>query len=238
MDQLKQPQHQEIRTELLIEQYRSLREEIIQRVQARQQMWYVLLLMAGTFLTIGVQPGIAAWTVLLYPVMALFFAANWSHNNTRIDQITWYLQHEMEEPFQLPGWETYRTRTFRRTSRREQQPHPLALPGLLTFSARGVFLTTQLLALGIGMVRLVQVGLILPMLLSALVDLLATGATYALLSDRKADLLRRNEQNQSMIQEKTCKLRLSSRHDSGLKSGIGFDKNDTTASRANRDPSA
>ena len=35
-----------------------------------------------------------------------------------------------------------------------------------------------------------------------------------------------------------CKLRLSSRHDSGLKSGIGFDKNDTTASRANRDPSA
>lgn len=126
-----------------MEQYRSLREEIIQRVQARQQMWYVLLLMAGTFLTIGVQPGIAAWTVLLYPILALFFAANWSHNNTRIDQITWYIQQEIEELFHLPGWETYRTRHFRRKRRSERQSLPLAIPGLLTFSTRGVFLTTQ-----------------------------------------------------------------------------------------------
>ena len=67
MDQFDQHQLQEVRSELIVEQYRSLREEIIQRVQARQQMWYVLLFIAGTFFTIGVQPGIAAWTISLYP---------------------------------------------------------------------------------------------------------------------------------------------------------------------------
>ena len=41
MDQLDQHQLQAVCTELIVEQYRSLREEIIQRVQARQQMWYV-----------------------------------------------------------------------------------------------------------------------------------------------------------------------------------------------------
>ena len=63
IDQLDQQQLQEIRSELIVEQYRSLREEIIQRVQARQQMWYVLLFVAGTFFTIGIQPGFSAWTL-------------------------------------------------------------------------------------------------------------------------------------------------------------------------------
>lgn len=65
MDQLDQHQLQEVRAELIVEEYRSLRAEIIQREQARQQMWYVLLFIAGTFFTIGVQPGIAAWSILL-----------------------------------------------------------------------------------------------------------------------------------------------------------------------------
>ena len=194
MEQFEQQQMQEIRTQLIVEQYHSLREEIIQRVQARQQMWYVLLLVAGTFLTIGVQPGIASWTILLYPLIALFFAVNWSHNDTRIDQITWYIHHEIEEPFQFRGWETYRTQKFRREWRRKQIFHPLALaPGLLTFSARGVFLTTQLLSIGIGIMRLVQSGMIVMALLSLLIDLIATVATYFLLIDRKVQLLRENE---------------------------------------------
>src|SRR5204863_9788835 len=101
MEQLDQEQLQQIRTEIIVEQYHSLRDEIIQRVQARQQMWYVLLLVASTFFTIGVQPSIAAWTILLYPLISLFFAANWVHNDTRIDQITWYIQHEIEKPLQF-----------------------------------------------------------------------------------------------------------------------------------------
>lgn len=193
MEQLDRQQLHEIRTELIVEQYHSLREEIIQRVQARQQMWYVLLLVAGTFLTIGVQPGIASWTILLYPLIAFFFAVNWSHNDTRIDQITWYIHHEVEEPLQFTGWETYRSQKFHRKWRREQIFHPLALlPGLLTFSARGVFLTTQLLSIGIGIMRLIQSGMTFLALLSMLIDLIATIATFFLLMDRKVQMLREN----------------------------------------------
>lgn len=193
MEQLDQQQLQQVQTELLVEQYHSLREEIIQRVQARQQMWYVLLLVAGTFLSIGVQPGIAAWTILLYPLIALFFAINWAHNDTRIDQITWYIQHEIEEPLQFKGWETYRTQKFRR-KRAEQRSHPLALvPGLLTFSSRGVFLTTQLLSIGIGAMRLVQAGMLVLALVSLLIDMIATIATHFLLVDRKARTLQEQE---------------------------------------------
>lgn len=189
-DQLDQQQLQEVRPELIVEEYRSLREEIIQRVQARQQMWYVLLFIAGTFFTIGVQPGIAAWTILLYPLIALFFATNWAHNDTRIDQITWYIQYEIEKPLEFIGWETYRTQKFRRKLWTRQKHHPLALiPGLLTISARGVFLTTQLMALCIGMVRLSISGELRLAILLLLINVIIIATTYVLLIDRKAQAM-------------------------------------------------
>ena len=196
MDQLDQHQLQEVRSELIVEQYRSLREEIIQRVQARQQMWYVLLFIAGTFFTIGVQPGIAAWTILLYPLITLFFSTNWAHNDTRIDQITWYIQYEIEKPLEFMGWETYRTQKFRRTLWAKKQHHPLALvSGLQTFSARGVFLTTQLMALCIGMVRLISSGELILAIVSLLINLTVIIVTYSILSDRKAQAVQLDKNN-------------------------------------------
>jgi hypothetical protein len=196
MAQLDQHQLQEVRSELIVEEYRSLRAEIIQRVQARQQMWYVLLFIAGTFFTIGVQSGIAAWTILLYPLIALFFATNWAHNDTRIDQITWYIQYEIEKPLEFMGWETYRTQKFRRKLWAKKQHHSLApVPGLLTFSARGVFLTTQLIALSIGMVRLIYAGELSLAILSLLINLIVIIATYFLLSDRKTQAMQVDKNN-------------------------------------------
>jgi hypothetical protein len=196
MDQLDQHQLQEVRAELIVEEYRSLRAEIIQRVQARQQMWYVLLFIAGTFFTIGVQPGIAAWTILLYPLITLFFSTNWAHNDTRIDQITWYIQYEIEKPLEFMGWETYRTQKFRRKFWTNKRHHPLALvPGLLAISARGVFLTTQLMALCIGMVRLISSGELSLAILSLLINLIVIIATYSLLSDRKVQATQMDKNN-------------------------------------------
>lgn len=196
LDQLNQHQLQEVRSELIVEQYRSLREEVIQRVQARQQMWYVLLFIAGTFFTIGVQPGIAGWTILLYPLITLFFSTNWAHNDTRIDQITWYIQYEIEKPLEFMGWETYRTQNFRRKFWTNKRHHPLALvPGLLTFSARGVFLSTQLMALCIGMVRLISSGELNLAIASILINLIVITATYSILSDRKAKAVQLNKNN-------------------------------------------
>ncbi len=190
IEQLDQHQLQKVCSELIVEEYRSLREEIIQRVQARQQMWYVLLFIAGTFFTIGVQPGIAAWTILLYPLITLFFSTNWAHNDTRIDQIAWYIQYEIEKPLEFMGWETYRTEKFRRKFWSKKQHHPLALvPGLLAISARGVFLITQLMALGIGTVRLLSSRQLNLAIVSRVINLVIVIATYSILSDRKARAL-------------------------------------------------
>jgi hypothetical protein len=177
---------QELRNSLVIEQYRSLRDEVIQRVLARQQTWSVLILVAGSFLAVGLQPGIAAWTLLLYPIIALFFAINWAHNETRIDQITWYIQHQVEGGLQFVGWETYRSATFRR-KRRAKQQHPLALmPGLNALSARGVFASTQLLATTIGAYRLAGAGITPLAVGTVIIELVVITATFLLLVDRKA----------------------------------------------------
>src|SRR2546422_232087 len=77
-----------------------------------------------------------------------------------------------------------------------EQYHPLALvPGLLTFSARGVFLTTQLMALCIGMVRLITSGELNLAILSLLINLIVIIATYSLLSDRKVQATQRDKNN-------------------------------------------
>jgi hypothetical protein len=137
-----------------------------------------------------VQPGIAAWTILLYPLVALFFSTNWAHNDIRIDQITWYIQYEIEKTLEFKGWETYRTEKFRRKFWTKKRHHPLALvPGLLSISAQGVFLTTQLIAVGIGMVRLFSSRDYILAIILLVINLLIVIATYSILSDRKARAL-------------------------------------------------
>jgi hypothetical protein len=177
----------------LLEEYHALRDEIVQRVQARQQMWSVLLVIAGSFLSIGVQPGIAAWTILLYPIIALFFSVNWAHNDTRIDQLTWYIQHQIEPAFQVVGWETYRSTHFRRTRRGQASAqNPLALlPGLNAISARGIFVSTQILAASVGVTRLAQTAPIVLVVLVALVEVVATATTFRILADRKVQAVKK-----------------------------------------------
>lgn len=181
----------ETQREFLITEYEALRDEIVQRVQARQQMWSILLVVAGTFLSVGIQPGIAAWTILLYPVIALFFSVNWLHNDTRIDQLTWYIQHQVEPTFHTVGWETYRAQTFRRKPRAAAQSPLALLPGLPALSARGIFASTQILACGIGAYRL---ALSMPLALMVLIIFIEVGITiitFLLLADRKAQAVKR-----------------------------------------------
>ena len=181
----------EIQRDFLLEEYQALRDEIVQRVQARQQMWSILLVVAGTFLSVGVQPGIAAWTIFLYPIIALFFAVNWAHNDARIDQLTWYIQRQVEPIFRVTGWETYRAQTFRQ-KRKTPAQNPLALlPGLPTMSARGRFASTQLIAASIGVYRLAQSMPTGVTLLITFIEVGITIITFLLLADRKAQAVKR-----------------------------------------------
>jgi hypothetical protein len=134
--------------DLYIEQYSSLRSEIEKRLDIRQATLTFTLVLAGTFLSVAAQPGIAAATAFYYPIVALFLAAAWTHNDSKIGQISQYIKLEVEQrmaPF--TGWEVYRKTTFDGT-------HPLTLKsGLVSFSTRGTFLATEALALLVGSIR-------------------------------------------------------------------------------------
>lgn len=155
------PEAQSIRALLLIEQYRSLRSEIEKRIDIRQQILALTLLVAGTFLTVGVQPAVPAVVLLFYPVIAMFLGAIWEHNDLRVGQITFYIRTEVEQHLGAlgPGWEAFRAKTFPSRHKQRKLPHsghrhPLAPQrGLIIFAARGMFFTTQAMTLIVAAVR-------------------------------------------------------------------------------------
>jgi hypothetical protein len=155
------PEARSIRALLLIEQYTSLRSEIEKRIDIRQQILALTLIVAGTFLTVGVQPNVPAVVLLFYPLIALFLGAIWEHNDLRVGQINFYLRTEVEKHLGAlgPGWETFRSRTFPSRRRRPEfhkteQRNPLTpRVGLIVFATRGMFFTTQAMAIIVAAVR-------------------------------------------------------------------------------------
>src|SRR2546421_10550094 len=159
---LEVPEVHSVRALLLVEQYISLRNEIEKRIEIRQQILALNLLVAGTFLTVGVQPNVPEVVLLFYPIIAMFLAALWEHNDLR-GQLNFYIRTEVEKHLGRfgPGWETFRLQTFpprhrhrQQKGQRRVQEHPL-IPqiGLMTFATRGMFLTTQAMTILVAAVR-------------------------------------------------------------------------------------
>lgn len=150
-----------IGTLLLIEEYTSLRNEIEKRIEIRQQILALTLLMAGTFLTVGVQSNVPEVVLLFYPIIAMFLGTIWEHNDLRVGQINFYIRTKIEKHMGVfgPGWETFRLQTFLPAERhfrrvRGRQRHTL-IPqfGLIVFATRGMLLTTQAMAIIIAAIR-------------------------------------------------------------------------------------
>src|SRR6266446_3053586 len=155
------PEARSIGALLLIEQYTSLRSEIEKRIEIRQQILALTLLVAGTFLTVGVQPGVPEVVLLFYPLIAMFLGSTWEHNDLRVGQINFFIRTEIEKHLGVfgPGWETFRLQTFRPAQRqyrraRSKQKHALTPQfGLIVFATRGMLLATQAMAIIIAAVR-------------------------------------------------------------------------------------
>ncbi len=102
------PEARSIGALLLIEQYTSLRSEIEKRIEIRQQILALTLLVAGTFSTVGVQPGVPEVVLLFYPLIAMFppISATASINSSAWPDCfchPWYVFHD-------PGNGHYRCR--------------------------------------------------------------------------------------------------------------------------------
>jgi hypothetical protein len=129
-----------------IAEYSALREEILKRKEIQHQIISLTLIVAGTFLTIGVQANVSASALLVYPILAMFLAAGWAQNDVRINQIAFYIRERLEKQLGSTGWENYR-----QTERVSSKWGPLASLG--AFSARGVFVSTQLLAIALSLTK-------------------------------------------------------------------------------------
>lgn len=123
-------------------EYNSLRNEILKRIELRQQIISITLTLAGIFLSFGLSTDTIA---LIYPPLAAFLAIAWAQNDFRIRDIATYIRENLEsKPIGL-GYETY-----------VQQARKKKKTGswrYVVISHTGIFVFTQLMAVGIELLK-------------------------------------------------------------------------------------
>lgn len=132
-------------------QFGALLEEIVKRLGMKQQILTFTLIAAGTFLGIAigigtqVAPSTVAEALLVYPLVAMFLAADWAHHETQAVNIGQFPRRTYEVDPRVPvryRWEDYiNTRYGQRTSGLAVANH---------IGGRYVFLWTQVLVLAVA----------------------------------------------------------------------------------------
>jgi hypothetical protein len=122
-------------------EYASLRGEILKRIEMRQQIVSITLTLAGIFLGIGIG---TQTVVLVYPTLAMLLAFGWVQNDFRVRDLAYYIRVKIEPAIPGAGYENYVQ------SQRGRQQGPGAWRFVI-LSHGGIFLVTQLLAIGIGL---------------------------------------------------------------------------------------
>lgn len=96
------------RRQAMLEEYKSLRDETLKRVEFRYQIFNITLLVAGALWTVGTAKPDLNSILLLYPILSFFFAAAFVYNSILLVQIGAYIREKIE-PSQVVelGWATY-----------------------------------------------------------------------------------------------------------------------------------
>jgi hypothetical protein len=122
-------------------EYRVVRDEILLRINLRQQIIAVTLTLGGAFLGVGIkQPAVA----LVCPPLAAFLALAWAQNDYRVRDIALYIRTCIEPALPALGWESYISK--RRSGGR------LNSWRFVVTSHGGLFLFTQAAAVFVGVV--------------------------------------------------------------------------------------
>ena len=124
-------------------EYNSLRGEILKRIELRQQIISITLTLAGIFLSFGLSTDTVA---LIYPPLAAFLAIAWAQNDFRIRDLATYIRENLETaPIGL-GYETY-------VQRVRSNNKKLGAWRFVVISHTGIFIFTQLMAVGIELLK-------------------------------------------------------------------------------------
>ncbi|HEX6372040.1 MAG TPA: hypothetical protein VF006_24155 [Longimicrobium sp.] len=79
-----------------VEEYKTLREETLKRVEIRNQIINLALIATGALLTVGAGQNGPRTALLVYPVIGLFFAAGYCYNYILLVEIGRYLREVLE----------------------------------------------------------------------------------------------------------------------------------------------
>jgi hypothetical protein len=124
-------------------EYSALREEILRRIELRQQFVSITLTIAAAFLGFGLNQDTLT---LVYSPLAMFLALGWAQNDYRIRSISAYIRDSIE-PYVKFGWET------KTQHDRDNERGGLGSWRPVVVSHGGIFILTQILATGIGAVQ-------------------------------------------------------------------------------------
>jgi hypothetical protein len=156
---------------LIAAEYKALRDEMLKRVEFRYQLLNLTLISAGTLLAAGVHADVSAAVLLVYPILAAFLAAGWVHNANTIVPLARYIREELEAKHSGLGWENYlKTHADRR----------FLYEGLGLIYASGIFLSTQLITLVLGILKSTATSTDLVLLAGDLIAILFTVAILLL----------------------------------------------------------
>lgn len=139
-------EHAELERTFFLTECAVLHDEINTRMAHRGNLFTFTIITAGSLLSLGAAAN--AQIALFYPILSLFLAAAWSDEDGKIGALGAYL-HDQEARYDLYGWASYHRPRKRRTGLlgKLQKLYPTSLLGLAT---RGVFLSTQALAILVG----------------------------------------------------------------------------------------
>ncbi len=129
----------ELRTEILAE-YSALRNEILKRLEIRNQILTFTLIIAGTIFTFGSNNNVTVLVLLIYPLLALCLVLAWMHSDVRAGELGDYIRTNIEKKLEGLEWENYIKK------QRSEKPKSL-MTRSIEVSAIGVFIITQALAL-------------------------------------------------------------------------------------------
>lgn len=125
-------------------EYTTLRSEILKRIEMRQQIISVTLTLAGIFLSVGLS---VESVVLIYPILAAFLAFGWAQNDFRIRDTAAYARENIEPVVPGLSYEQW-------VQKRRSENEGFGAWRFVVLSHGGVFIITQLLAIGIEITKL------------------------------------------------------------------------------------
>jgi hypothetical protein len=126
-------------TSFLLAEYTALREETVKRMDIEHQLATFTVIVFGTILGIGFQNNKITPLILLYPTLALFLSIGWSDCDSMTLLIGTYIREQIEAALQTgsTGWEHY---------------WPTHGHSRYYWAMKGIFISTQALAIVIGVV--------------------------------------------------------------------------------------